>query len=132
MAECNREKLTLQRSQDITTSQETSLLSASKEASLLKKMLQIVDIPETFPLAPANIEEGARLDVASDGFWGSCHQRVFIDVEVFNPNASSYKASSLSPLYHRFEKEKQRKYEQCIREVEMGCFTPWEFPLLGR
>ena len=42
---------------------------------------------ETFPLASVNVEDGARLDVASDAFWGSRHQRVFIDVKVFNPNA---------------------------------------------
>ena len=65
---------------------------------------------ETFPLISAYVEDGARLDVASDGFWGSRHQGVFIDVKVFNPNAPSYKASSLSSLYHRLEKEKQRKY----------------------
>ena len=33
----------------------------------------------------------------------------------------------LSLLYRRFEREKQRKYEQRIREVEMGCFTPLVF-----
>ena len=86
---------------------------------------------ETFPLASANVEDGARLDVASDGFWGSRHQRVFIDVKVFNPNAPSYRASSLSSLYRRLEKEKQRKYEQRIREVEMGCFTPLVFSTFG-
>ena len=52
-------------------------------------------------------------------------------LKCFNPNASSYKASSLSSLYRRFEKEKQRKYEQRIREVEMGCFTPLVFSTFG-
>ena len=55
---------------------------------------------ETFSLASAIIEDGARLDVAVNGFWGSYHQKVFIDVKVFNPNASSYRGSSLSSLYH--------------------------------
>ena len=52
------------------------------------------------------------------------------DVKVFNPNASSYRCSSLSSLYHRLE-EKQRKYEQHIHEVEMGCFTPLVFSTFG-
>ena len=86
---------------------------------------------EPFPLASANIEDGARLDVASDGFWGSRHQWVFIDLKVFNPNAPSHKTSSLSSLYRRLEKEKQRQYVQRIREVEMGCFTHLVFSTFG-
>ena len=62
------------------------------------------------------------MDVAANGFWVSRHQRVFIDVKVFNPNASSYRGSSLSSLYRKLEK--RRKYEQRIRDVEMGYFTP--------
>ena len=45
----------------------------------------------------------------------------------FNPNAPSYRGSSLSSLYRRLEKEKRRKYEQRICDVEMGCFTPLVF-----
>ena len=54
-------------------------------------------------------------------------RKVFIDVKVFNPNALSYRGFGLSSLYRRLEKEKQRKYEECIRDVEMGCFTPLVF-----
>ena len=43
----------------------------------------------------------ARLVVAANGFWRSRHQMVFIDVKVFNSNASSYRSSSLSSLYCR-------------------------------
>ena len=50
---------------------------------------------------------------------------------MFNPNASSYRGSSLSSLYRRLEKEKRRKYEQRIRDVEMGCFTPLVFSTFG-
>ena len=28
----------------------------------------------------ANVEDGAHLDVAACGFWGNCHQKVFLDV----------------------------------------------------
>ena len=86
---------------------------------------------EIFLIASVNVEDGARLDVASDEFWGSRYQRVFIDVKVFNPNAPSYKASSLSSLYRRLEKEKQRRYEQHIYEVELGCFSPLVFSTFG-
>ena len=50
---------------------------------------------------------------------------------MFNPNASSYRGSSLSSLYRRLGKEKRRKYEQRIRDVEMGCFTPLVFSTFG-
>ena len=33
--------------------------------------------------------DGARLDVAADGFWGSRNERAFFDVRVFNPLAPS-------------------------------------------
>ena len=108
-------------------------------ASLLSEVCHNVSVEpqlqpltgETFPLASANVEDGARLDVAASGFWGSSHQKVFLDVKVFNPNALSYRGSSLSSLYRRLEREKQRKYEQRIREVEMGCFTPLVFSTFG-
>ena len=53
---------------------------------------------ELFSLASANVEDGAHLDVAEKGFWGSRHQS-FFDVKVFNPHAPSYRASSLSSTY---------------------------------
>ena len=31
---------------------------------------------ESFSLASAIVEDGARLDVAVNGFWGSCHQKM--------------------------------------------------------
>ena len=69
------------------------------------------------------------MDVVTSGFWGSRHQKVFLDVKVFNPNASSYRSSNLPSLYCRLEKETQRKYEEHIREMEMGlleCFLHLE------
>ena len=35
----------------------------------------------------ANSEEGACLDIRVSGFWGSLHERAFIDMRVFNPYA---------------------------------------------
>ena len=39
-----------------------------------------------FPLALANVEDIAHLDVAAHGFWGSCHQKRMVDskVEAYN------------------------------------------------
>ena len=35
----------------------------------------------------ANREEGARLDIVAENFWGRDRQRSFFDVRVFNPHA---------------------------------------------
>ena len=76
-------------------------------------------------------EDEARLDVNARGFWGSRYQRSFFDVRVFNPSASSYCNTAVASLYRRFEQEKQRRYEQRVREVEMGSFTPLVFSTFG-
>ena len=86
---------------------------------------------ETLTYSTAIAEDGARLDVSADGSWGGQHQRTFFDVKVFNPTASSYRTTPVSSLYRRFEKEKRRKYEQRIREVEMGSFVPLVFSTFG-
>ena len=39
------------------------------------------------PGASAITEDGARLDVAANGFWGGRFERAFFDVRVFNPHA---------------------------------------------
>ena len=39
--------------------------------------------------ASANSQDGARLDVAADGFWGSRFERAFFNVKAFNPHAPS-------------------------------------------
>ena len=41
-------------------------------------------------------EEQARLDVAASGVWGGRFERIFIDVRVLNPFASSNRAASLA------------------------------------
>ena len=70
-------------------------------------------------------QDGARLDVAADGFWGSRFERAFFDVRVFNPYAPSNKHHpSLQACYKKHENIKKRAYDQRIREVEHGTFTP--------
>ena len=44
---------------------------------------------ETFNRTTANRQNGARLDVVANGFWGSSFERAFFDVRVFNPFAPS-------------------------------------------
>ena len=86
---------------------------------------------ETMSHATAVTEDEARLDIRVQGFWGNQHQRAFFDVRVFNPNAPSYRKVQFATAYHRQEKEKQRKYEQRIREVELGSFIALVFSTSG-
>ena len=74
--------------------------------------------------ASANVSEGARLDVAMNGFWGGRFERSFVDVRVFNPHAPTNRLGSLPSMYLKHENEKKRLYEQRVREVEFASFTP--------
>ncbi len=40
---------------------------------------------ETLSYATSNSQDGARLDIAANGFWGGRYERTFFDVRVFNP-----------------------------------------------
>ena len=59
---------------------------------------------------------------------GSVH---FFDVRVFNPLAPSNSRSSLNTTYRHQESLKRRSYEQRVREVEHGSFTPLVFSATG-
>ena len=76
-------------------------------------------------------QDGARLDVEVNGFWGGRFERTFMDVRIFNPHASSNRNSHLSSTYLRHERTKKRAYKQRIREVEHACFTPLIFSASG-
>ena len=86
--------------------------------------------PELQPLSgealqgrSANCQEGTRVDIRAEGFWERS-QSAFFDVRVFNPFTPSNLSRSLSATYQQHEKLKRRVYEQRIREVEHGSFTP--------
>ena len=74
--------------------------------------------------ATANSQDGARLDIAANGFWGGTFQRTYFDVRVFNPLAPSNNQTSLSSCYKKHEREKRRAYGQRIQDVEHASFTP--------
>ena len=81
--------------------------------------------------ATANRDSGARLDIVADGFWGTSRERIYFDVRVFNPYATSNRQSSLSSTYRSHEKEKKRLYLQRIRDVEHSSFSPLVFSSTG-
>ena len=101
-------------------------------ATLLTEVCNDVRIePELQPVtdealsgATANLQDGARLDIAANGFWGGRFERTYLDVRVFNPHAPSNRHTQLSSCYRKHEREKKRAYEQRVREVEHATFTP--------
>ena len=64
----------------------------------------------------ANREDGARLDVVVDNFWGNDRQHAFFDIRVFNPHARSYQNTSLAQCYRKNRKNEQEKNELTISE----------------
>ena len=86
---------------------------------------------ETLRGASSITQNGARLDVAADGFWGSTFERAFFDVRVFNPHTPSHQRSSPQACYRSHENAKKRAYDQRIREVEHGTFCPLVFSCTG-
>ncbi len=79
---------------------------------------------ETMSAATANTSEGARLDIAMNGFWGGRFEKTFVDVRVFNPYAPSNSNTTITSCYKKHENQKKRAYDQRIREVEHATFTP--------
>ena len=86
---------------------------------------------ERFEHRTANREDGARLDIVAQNFWGRDRQRAFFDVRVFNPYAPSYQNTPLSQCYRKNELEKKREYEERVREIEHGSFSLLVFSAAG-
>ena len=71
----------------------------------------IDEVPTT---TSANFQDGARLDVAADGFCGSHFEWASFDVKVFNLT----RRPQLSVCYRSHEASKKRAYERRTLEVE--------------
>ena len=73
----------------------------------------------------ANIQDGARLDIAAYGFWGSRFERAFFNVKVFNPYAPSNQKSSLYLLATIAKKTRKRGNMTNVSvKLNMAQFTP--------
>ena len=82
---------------------------------------------EQFHYRSANVEDGARLDVSAESFWGQDRSLAYFDIKVFNPLAATYLSSPLAQCYRRAELDKKRKYDERIQEIERGTFSPLVF-----
>ena len=80
--------------------------------------------------ASANTADEARLDISARGFWQD-GQRAFFDVRVFNPFAPTHLHSTIAKCFEINEREKKRKYNQRIIQLEHGTFSPLVFTPYG-
>ena len=78
---------------------------------------------EHLTLRSANKEDGARLDIAADNFWGRDRNYAIYDIRVFSPFAQSHQNAFLSQCYKKKEQEKKGAYDQLVREMEHGVFS---------
>ena len=83
---------------------------------------------EVLSYRSANREDGARLDVVAEDFWGP-RQHAFFDVRVFNPIVPNLCTSSIPALYR--QKEQRRAYDERVRQMEFSSFTPLVFTTSG-
>ena len=106
--------------------------------SLLAKVCKNVEIEphllpldnERFDLRSANTSPEERLDMKADGF---CLRgaTAFFDVRVTHVNSKSNQGRPTHMVFKEHEKEKKRKYQQRVLDVEMGTFTPLVFGTNG-
>ena len=87
---------------------------------------------ERFRSTGANTANDARVDIKANGFWnGSRHECAYFDVRVFYPHAHSYRSMQVPVVYRNHERQKRNEYEERIREVDKGSFTPLVFSSSG-
>ena len=72
----------------------------------------------------ANTTDGARLDIAVNGFRGGRFKWTFLDVRVFNPYAPSNRNTTIEKCFRKHKLEKKRAYSQRVREIKHASFTP--------
>ena len=84
-------------------------------ASLLSEVCHEVEVEphlqpvtdEQFILASSNTEDGARLDLSANSFWGGRCEKTYIDVKVFNPHAPSNRSTNAKSIYRKHELSKK-------------------------
>ena len=62
---------------------------------------------------------------------GEDRQYAFFNVRVFNPFAQSHQNTPLAQCYRKNEIEKRRAFDERVREIEHGNFSPLVFSISG-
>ena len=81
---------------------------------------------EVFDLRSTVTSHEARLDIKAGSFWPR-GETAFFDVRVTHVNSTCNQNKSTESIFMEHEKEKKRKYQQRVIDVEMGSFTPTGF-----
>ena len=59
--------------------------------------------------------DGARLDIAANGFWGGRYERTYFDFRVFNPHAPTNRSIHLASCYRYHENLEKKKSKRGSR-----------------
>ena len=85
---------------------------------------------ESFINCSTPTDEDARLDVKTNGLWGSRFSRIFFDVKVFNPHTKTSRRL-LKDAYKNHKPLKNSNYQQRALQVEQNSFCPLIFGCTG-
>jgi hypothetical protein len=85
---------------------------------------------EEMRLKSAIVSDDARSDLRVRGFWSN-GRNAFFEYRVFYPFAPSYVDQDPSSLFKSQANARKREYEQRIRDIEDGDFTPMIMTSLG-
>ena len=77
----------------------------------------------------ANTTNDTRLDIRLRKIWQR-GQQTFLDLRVFDPNASQY-LNKLFQQCHTMNEKKERAYKERVLQIEHGTFTPMVFSIYG-
>ena len=86
---------------------------------------------EQFQHRTTSTEDGARLHVRAQGYWGDKHHGAYFNIRAFDSYAPSNCKSTKESVYRRHEIEKRCCYERRILKVEHGSFTTLVFSAVG-
>ena len=105
------------------------------EANLLSKVCNDVETePRLLPLDGEVVGgvtgDDARPDIRAKSIWRNA-QNGYFDICVSNIFSESLQHLDSETVYHRYEEEKKRKYNDRIMNVEHGTFTPLIFSING-
>ena len=107
----------------------TSLLSKDCKNVEVEPHLLLID-NEVFDLRSTVTSHEVRLDIKAGSFW-SRGETAFFDVRVTHVNSTCNQNKFTKSIFMEHEKEKKRKYQQRVIDVEIGSFTPLVFGTNG-
>ena len=88
--------------------------------------LHLQPITGEFPTsASANFQDGARLDLVADGFWGSRFERAFFDLKVFNPYPPQIDDLNLLPATVRMRSQRSEPTCKGSSKLNMTPSPPY-------